>query len=522
MDIGWITAAPNDELPATDASRVAFSLEDADHASYAELYTLQNRYANGLRQLGVHAGDRVGVLLLNGVDYVALYFAIARLGAIAVRLNTRLGPDELTFVLGDSGARVLCLDASLADPVASIRAKIPVTEFVLFGEPAFPIDWARLSSELHHASSEEPEVERPQGPEPVMLMYTSGTTGPPKGVIWTHETTLGCITSQALELGMGPDTVAMATGPMYHAGSFEALLLPTLLRQGRGVITRSGGFDIARIVKIVASEGVTDLFLHPVMIYDLLRMQPAIDAGQLPSLRSIFTGGDPIMTWALQQIQERFPALELRQGYGLTEATQSTYLSHDACVRHPDSVGRPFPLKEVEVMEEDGTPAADGTIGEVLVRGAGVAAGYWQRPQETTASFDADGWLHTGDLGRIEDGLLFLAGRKKDLIRSGGENISPAEVEIVLTGHAEILDAAVVAIPDAKYLEVGCAVVVVAEQAVVSDEQIIAYCRAHLAGYKCPRHVVRVDTLPRNSGGKVLKAELRERYRSLGQEPLSR
>ncbi|MBS1862085.1 MAG: AMP-binding protein [Actinobacteria bacterium] len=516
MDVGWITAASEAQIPLGDRERIAFSLEGEERITYGGLAVLQNRYANALLELGVGRGDRVGVLMLNSLDYLALYFAIARIGAVAVRLNTRLTAAELRFALEDSETSVLCGHAELLRRIEPLRGELGVREYVAFGAAERPL-WARDGADFLRSSDAEPPVERPRGADPQVLMYTSGTTGFPKGAVWTHETTLGCLVAQALELRLDAATVMMTTGPLYHAGALEALLLPTLMRRGRAIATRSGGFEIERVVGVIAAEGVTDIMLYPFMLYDLMRL-PGIDAERLPSLRGIFTGGDAILTWALEAAQERFPEVQIRQGYGLTEATQSTFLDHEAGRRHPDSIGRPFPLKEVKVVDEQGDETAAEEPGEILIRGPGTTAGYWRRPQESAATY-ADGWLHTGDIGRVSDGLLFLAGRKKDMIRSGGENISPAEVEKALVAHPSIADAALVAVPDPKYLEVGCAVIVLAPAAAIDDAEVIAHCREHLAGYKCPKHVLRVEELPRNGSGKVLKHELRERCRPLGEEP---
>jgi fatty-acyl-CoA synthase len=520
MDVGWITAAPSAQIPVGDRDRVAFALERDEQVTYAELLTLQNRYANALLGLGVGPGDRVAILLFNSVDYVALYFAIARVGAIAVRLNTRLAAAELEFALTDSETSVLCLTPDFLAAVEEIRGRTGVRDHVLFGaEPGAVPAWAEDGAAFAVASAAEPAVPRPHGADPVMLMYTSGTTGFPKAAVWTHETALGCATSQALELRYDPSTVAMTTGPLYHAGAFEALLMPALLRQGRAIATRSGGFEIERVVEVAIAEGVTDLFVYPFMLYDLMRL-PGLDATRLPSLRCLFTGGDPIMTWALEAVQERFPGVEVKQGYGLTESTQATCLDHADGARHPDSIGRPFPLKEVEVVGADDEVLGENEVGEIRVRGLGTTRSYWRRPEASAETFSADGWLRTGDVGRVADGLLFLAGRKKDMIRSGGENISPAEVEKVLTKHPAIADAALVAVPNPQFLEVGCAVLVLEDGAELADEEVFAHCREHLARYKCPKHAVRVEELPRNASGKVLKAQLRERYRSLGEEPV--
>lgn len=519
MDVNWITAAPGTQIPTGDPDKVAFSLEREERTTYGGLAVLQNRYANALLELGVERGDRVGILLFNSLDYAALYFAIARIGAVAVRLNTRLTSEELRFALDDSEASVLCGSVELLERIEPVREHLSVREFIAFGAGERLL-WARDGGTFMGFPESEPPVERAQGPDPLMLMYTSGTTGFPKGTIWTHDTALGCLVAQALELRLDPSTVMMTTGPLYHAGAWEALLLPTLMRGGRAIATRSGGFDIERVVEVMAAESVSHIMVYPFMLYDLMRM-PGLDAERLPSLRCLFTGGDNILTWALEAAQERFPDVRVCQGYGLTEGTQSTFLDHEAGLRHPDSIGRPFPLKEVKVVGADGVETAPGEPGEILIRGPGTAATYWRRPEETEKTFGS-GWLRTGDVGRVEDDLLFLAGREKDMIRSGGENISPAEVERVLVSHPAIADAAVVAVPDPKFLEVGCAVIVLEDGVELSDADVTAHCRGELAGYKCPKHVTRLAELPRNSSGKVLKAQLRDRFRSLGQEPATR
>ncbi|MBS1889217.1 MAG: AMP-binding protein [Actinobacteria bacterium] len=516
MDVGWITAASEAQIPLGDSERTAFSLERQERITYGGLAVLQNRYANALLELGVERGDRVGILLLNSLDYLALYFATARIGAIAVRLNTRLTGEELRFALDDSETSVLCAHSELLRRIEPLRDRLSVRAYVAFGAAERPL-WAKDGADFLRNRDDEPPVARPEGSDPQVLMYTSGTTGFPKGAVWTHDTTLGCLVAQALELRLDSSTVMMTTGPLYHAGALEALLLPTLMRQGRAIATRTGGFEIERVVEVMAAEEVTDIMLYPFMLYDLMRL-PGLDAERLPSLRGIFTGGDAILSWALEAAQERFPEVEIRQGYGLTEGTQSTFLDHEAGLRHPDSIGRPFPLKEVKVVDEEGRESAEGESGEILVRGPGTTEGYWHRPEESVATFGS-GWLRTGDVGRVSGGLLFLAGRKKDMIRSGGENISPAEVEKTLVAHPLIADAAVVAVPDPKWLEVGCAVIVLGPGAELSDAEVIAHCREHLASYKCPKHVLRLDELPRNGSGKVLKTTLRERCRPLGQEP---
>lgn len=517
VDLGWITRSPRAQLPLGDPDARALSLEGEAHLTYGELADKEARLANGLLALGVRRGDRVGILMRNNAEYLPLHFAIARVGAISVRLNFRLTAPEIAFALKDSDCKVVCTEPSFVERLEQIGDEIPAETLVLLGEAESTLDLRPWDALLEHGS-EDPGVPIPAGGDPLMLMYTSGTTGFPKAAVWTHETAIGCAINQALEYGFGPETVAMSTGPLYHAGSFEVLVLPALLMHGRGVVMSSGQFDIRRVVEVASAGGVTDIMIFPFMLYDLLRLE-GVDIDRIPSLRRILTGGDPIAPWALEEAAKRFPGVDITQGYGLTESAQSTCLPGTLAGTHPRSIGRPFPLKEVKVVNEDGEDARPEEVGEIWIRGSGTTSEYWRRPEETAATYTEGGWLRTGDVGQVIDGLLFLAGRKKDMIRSGAENISPAEVEAALTTNPEIADAAVVAIPDARYTEVGCAVVVLADGVELDPEAFDAYARERLAAYKCPKRYVAVAELPRNASGKVLKAQLRDEFRHLGTEP---
>jgi fatty-acyl-CoA synthase len=517
VDLGWITRAPGAQLPLGDPDGRALSFETDAHLTYGELARRQSQLANGLIALGVRPGDRVGILMRNNAEYLPLHFAIARIGAISVRLNFRLTAPEIAFALQDSECKVVCTEPDFIERLELIGEAIPAETMILFGEAESALE-LRSSAELLEHGEDDPGVPIAAGSDPLMLMYTSGTTGFPKAAVWTHDTAIGCAISQALEFGFGPDTVAMTTGPLYHAAAFEVLLLPAMLMHGRGVYMSSGRFDIRRVVEVATANDVTDIMIFPFMLYDLLRLE-GVDLERMPSLRRILTGGDPIAPWALEEAAKRFPGVDITQGYGLTEATQSTCLPGSLAGTHPSSIGRPFPLKEVKVVNEDGEDAAPEEVGEIWIRGPGTTREYWRRPEETAATFTEDGWLRTGDVGQVKAGLLFLAGRKKDMIRSGAENISPAEVEAALTTHPDVADAAVIAIPDARFTEVGCALLVLAEGVELDPESFDAYARERLAAYKCPKRYVAVAELPRNASGKVLKAQLRDEYRHLGSAP---
>lgn len=518
MNTGILTEFVAQEWSSSEAQRPALSLEDQETWSYGELHEQASRYANGLAGLGVSRGDRVGVVMFNSLEYWAAYLAITRLGAIAVRVNFRLAPDELRYVLQDANCTVVCFHDSLCTVMDAIRDDVGAGAYVCFPyEGDVRPAWALGAEVLVNASGGEPVIEVPPSlDDPAMLMYTSGTTGRPKGVVWTHGNTLWFGAMQAMEWGYGPTTVAMTTGPLYHVGAFEDLLVPALMSRGHAVITRSGGFSIVRAAATLAKLGVTDALLYPFMLYDLLQ-EPDLAGISFDRLRRVVTGGSPIMAWAVKQLRERFPDVELTQTYGLTEGggITTSMPAGEGCERL-ESVGRPLPLTEVVVAGEDGEHLRLGEIGEVLVRSPGVSDRYWGKPEESAQTF-VNGWCKTGDLGRLErGGYLTITGRKKDMIKSGGENIYPIEIESVLAEHADIQEAAVIGVPDRKYVEAVCAVVVPKRGAGLTADIVTEFCRERLASYKKPRYVVCVDVLPKTPSGKIQKYLLREQFGSIG------
>lgn len=522
MDINWIVDSPFEPLPVGDPSTTALSIDGVEAMTYAQLRQQRNRYVHVLRGAGIEPGDRVGIMLLNSLDYVALYFAITRIGAIAVRLNFRLSPAELEYVLNDSGCKVVVLHASRAEQVTPIRDAVPTRRwFALpYGQDPVP-SWAS-EPDLPSASTDDSDLPRPAGRDPLMLMYTSGTTGRPKGVVWTHDNALWLAALQSVKWSYTPQTVAMTTGPLYHAGAFEDLLLPALFVHGTAVSMSSGGMSTERIVDTIERASVTHTLLYPFLLYGLLR-EDGVSASGLGSLRLVVTGGDPVLPWALTAFDEKFPGVELQQAYGLTEGgTMSTCLDHRDRFTHPDSVGRPMPLTQVRTVRDSGTEADADEVAEVWVRSPTVTAGYWNKPAETAETF-IDGWCRTGDLARITpDGFLVITGRAKDMIRSGGENVYPAEVEAVLATHPEVSAVAVVAVPDERYLEVGCAVVVGTEKGCdkeTVEQELRALAKEKLAGYKCPKHYVFEPELPVNASGKIQKHVLRAKFAALGSLP---
>ncbi len=529
MFTGTITRQLLQPARGGGGDRPALSLEDDRTWTYAQLAERADRYANGLLAQGVQRGDRVGMLLSNSLEYWALYLAITRIGAVAVRLNWRLAGEELRYALADSGTSVLCLHGRFAPTIAPVLPRTPVQTSIRFvldsdldgdpdGDAALP--GALPQSVLEQGDPGEPDVPDPQLSDPCMIMYTSGTTGYPKGALWTHDNTLWFGAMQAMYWHYDHTAVHLATTPMFHVSGFEDWVLPVLMSGGHAVVMRSAGLTVDRIVEVLRHHRVRDVFLLPAVIYQWMSW-PHLDEVELPDLRRVYTGGSPILGWAIDKIRDRFPQVRMEQAYGLTEGgAMTSVMDPERLDEHRTSVGRPLPMTEIKIVDpatsEELPPDGDG---ELWVRSPSVCGVYWGKPEATAETF-VDGWCRTGDLARITaDGYLYIIGRVKDMIISGGENIYPAEIENVLADHPAIQDSAVVAVPDARYDETPCAVVVLNEGATLTEDEVIAHCREHIAGYKRPRYVTFVDELPRNASGKILKRQLRDEYAHLGEAP---
>lgn len=513
MDISFFIRQCFGDAARFSPHNAAIAFDDGDFLSYENLARRANRYANALHELGVQPGDRVGILLYNCTEYWIAYFAITRIGAIAVRLNFRLAAEELEYAIDDSGATVLLANTDILHRIAHCRAALPVRNFIAFGDELPSPDWAMPWFHLESGMDRELPLPLPRPETPAMLMYTSGTTGRPKGALWSHGTTAWWTAMQVMEWGLTPRTVTMVTGPMYHIGALENYALPTLAVGGRVVVLRSRNFDIRQTLQIASRQQVTDILLFPSMIYQMLQ-EPEIDNIDLSRIRRVFSGGDPLLPSAIEQMRERFGWMDIVQVYGLTEGTPIVACSgpgqdHDA----PSTVGRAFPFAELSIRDDDGVPVSAGQAGEIWTSSPAIALGYWRKPEATATTF-VDGWCRTGDLGTIENGALRIVGRKKDMIRSGGENINPGEIENLLLQHPKIVEAAVVGIPDARFTEAVCAVVVLAQGQCLSEQDVIDHCVAGLAKYKKPRKVVFVKELPRTASQKIIKHELRRRFSS--------
>lgn len=513
MDVGYLVNRVEKNIQTIDSEKIALKFESNEAWTYGDLNHKANQYAHALRQMGVKKGDRVGILLYNCLEYFALYFAIAKLGAIAVRINFRLTSEEFMYILNDSGTEVLCLHSNIAERIAPIRDGVQVKEYLCLEKEGHSIpEWSKSWRKLEEGNGTGPVHTDIDKADPVMLMYTSGTTGSPKGALWSHENTLWFANMQILKWGLNAKTIGMSTGPLYHVGAMEDLVIPTLLAGGTIIVTQSGGFEIERIVNVIEKEQVTDCFLFPFMIYDLLN-HPTASAYKFSSLRQIYSGGDPVIPWAIEQLYAKYPHVGFVQVYGLTEGTPiaASLDSKDARTKG-HTVGKPMPFTEIKIVDDEENVLGFDHVGEICIKSPSVSMGYWRKEAETARTF-IDGWCHTGDLGYIDQhGYLAISGRKKDMIRSGGENIYPVEVEDVLMRHPAIRDVAIIGIPDPKFTESVCAVIVLTVGMTITKQEIEEFISEKLARYKKPKEIVFVDELPRTPSGKIQKYRLREQF----------
>jgi acyl-CoA synthetase (AMP-forming)/AMP-acid ligase II len=492
------------EHARTDPDRTA--IDDGRQVfTYGDLDRRSSQAAQALRAAGVRPQDRVALLDKNGVEFFDLLFGCSKLGAVDVTLNWRLTPPELAFVLEHSQARVLVVGEEFAPLVEQI---VPAGVTVVRGG-------AEYDGWLAAQPADDPAVAG-AGDDVVMQLYTSGTTGRPKGAMLTNDNVWSLVSQTAPVLDLGPSSQHLVVMPLFHIGG-SGLALMGLYAGCRTVLKRD--FVPADVIATLRGERITNALFVPAMLNVLTTVPGAADA-PYPDLRSIVYGASPITEDVLQRAMTTF-GCGFVQVYGLSETSGlvSTLSAqdHQPGPRRSQllrSAGRPYPWVEVQVvdvMTEQVLPP--GQVGEVWTRSPSVMKGYWRQPDATEEVMAADGWFRTGDAGYLdEQGYLYLTDRLKDMIVSGGENVYPAEVENVLAGHPAVADVSVIGVPDERWGETVKAVVVAAPGAELDPADLIRHARAALAGFKCPTSVDVVDVLPRNPSGKVLKRELRAPY----------
>ena len=503
--MSWLTVL---EHHAARSPTKPLAVLGADVVTYGGMLERSAILAAGFRDRGVGGGDVVGLLGYNSIEFLVTVFAANYLGAIAMPLNWRLAAPELRFILDHSGARVLVCDGELID--LANEATSGLSDLVRLGmSGASPDGWEPLPTVS--GGSGPPDRAPAHGDDVHRLMYTSGTTGRPKGVMITNANLAWKNYAHVAEFGLTGADLGLACGPLYHVGALD-LTTTSLIAVGATTILHRS-FDAERVVQEIEQSRVTTVWMAPSMVRSVLDL-PGIEERDLSSVRLLIGGGEKMPLPFIDRLQTAFPAAWFADAYGLTETVSGdTFLDSGATRSKAGSVGRPCQYLELDIWDERGASRPAGETGEVVLRGPKVFKGYWRDAEATRAAFEG-GWFHTGDIGlRDEDGYLYIVDRLKDMIVSGGENIASSELERVLYEHQAVVEAAVVGRPDERWGEVPVAYVVVGPPGAVTPESIIDHCRQQLARYKVPKAVTFVDALPRNPSGKVLKRELRERAR---------
>ena len=476
--------------------------------TYAEINARTNQTAHMLRGLGVRPGDRVAVLLMNGTACFESFFACAKIGAVAVPLNWRLVADELAYILADSGAKTLIFDSDFAEHAAILHAggQTAVDNWLQVAVKGAQETFARnYGAGRDGASADEPPL---QGfdDDNLFIMYTSGTTGRPKGVVHTHLSTFWVHLNVMSTQGFRVTDRYLTALPLFHIGGLAPFL--AMVHSGvTNVLMRS--FDPAGIWKLIAEEKITTTLAVPAMLNAMLQM-PAPDPKGYAQLRSIISGASPVPVVLMEHYRDI--GIEIHQVYGLTESGgPGCLISPQDAMERLGSTGKPFLHMQLRLIDGNGQDVPPNTPGEVLLYGSNMMKEYWNNPQATRETL-RDGWLHTGDVAVMDaDGFVTIQDRIKDMIISGGENVYPAEIENVVLGHPDIKECAVIAMPSERWGE-SPLVVAVRTNDSVDDAAILAHCDGKLARFKQPKGVVFIDAIPRNPSGKALKFELRERF----------
>ncbi len=477
--------------------------------TFAQLNTLANRLAWGLKSSGLRPGDRVAVMAQNCLEYPIVVYAAAKCGAVLVPINFRYNKAEVAYVVNNAEPQIIFCGPECAALVAEARAKFdsPVRAVVISGpEVEKGLSFSGL---MDGQSAAEPGVAVDPAAA-AMIMYTSGTTGFPKGVLYSHAAYLAGYAAMALEGDLRRDDVTMVPLPLFHNGGLNALLQPTLMLGGTALIMPKG-FDPDMILAAVGRHRVTLTMWVPTMLAMLVN-HPQARGFDLASLDKIWYGSSPISPAVLAAAQELFEA-RFYQWYGQTESGMNSVLRPEDHARRAHCTGREMFHCEMRIVDPEGGDVAPGEVGEIITAQWPVGMIGYHKMAEATRKTIREGWIHTEDLARVEGGGYFtVVDRMRDMIISGAENIYPKEIEDVLFAHPHIREAAVIGVPDEIYGEAVCAVVVVRPGQVLDEAEVVEFCAGRLAGYKKPRRVVFVDELPKNAAGKVTKSVLRKPF----------
>jgi fatty-acyl-CoA synthase len=482
--------------------------------TYREFDAVCNRLAAGLAAHGVSKGDRVAILARNSHAFAALRFALARLGAVLVPINFMLKADEAAYILRHAGARLLATDSGLAE-LAQAAAQDTRVERLLWlpaEEPSAPVAGMLSFDDLAACEAEPPTAEL-SGGDLAQIVYTSGTESLPKGAMLTHDAVLWQYVSCVVDASITSDDLALHALPLYHCAQLDVFFGPSVYVGASNVITPKPTPE--NLLPLIAQHRITSFFAPPTVWISLLR-SPLFDSTDLSSLRKGYYGASIMPVEVMKEILRRLPDLKLWNLYGQTEiAPLATMLGPDDQLRKPGSCGRAVLNVETRVVDDRMQDVAPGQVGEIVHRSPQLLSGYFHDDERTAAAFEG-GWFHSGDLATIDDeGYITVVDRKKDMIKTGGENVASREVEEAIYRLAGVSEVAVIGLPHPRWVEAVVAVVVPKAGAALDEAAVLAHCNAVLAGFKAPKRVVFAEALPKNPSGKLLKRSLRERHQTL-------
>ncbi|OGQ13845.1 MAG: hypothetical protein A2026_10020 [Deltaproteobacteria bacterium RBG_19FT_COMBO_46_12] len=479
-----------------------------DHPfTYQEINLRTNQLCHFLLERGVQKGDRVSVLLYNCHQYIEIFFALSKIGAILVPLNWRLAGPELEFIIKDSGAKMIIFEPEFEEIITSIRPHLNISngDFISVGSPC--PDWANdYEKTLVDYPVHEPNLKTSVGDEdPHILMYTSGTTGIPKGAILSHRKTFFNALNADIFYSLTSKDTMIVSRPMFHSGGLLVEAAPVLYKGGTLLLKKR--FRSHEILDAVQKYRVT-LFELPATLYQFILRECDLTQYDLSSIRCFFTGGERVPKAMLKEYYRK--GITISQIFGQTEASTITFLSPDDAVLKIGSVGLPVFHGEVRIVDKTGKEVSPGEVGEIIIKGPTLMSGYWKQP-ELTAETIRDGWLYTGDLARTdEEGYVYIIDREKDMYISGGENVYPAEIEKVLHTHPKIFDAGIVGVPDEKWGEVGKAFIILKPGETMNNGEAFEFLKGKVAKYKIPKYVEFIEELPKTASGKIQKFLLKE------------
>lgn len=480
-------------------------IEEDITLTFGETLTRVETLSGHLAAMGVSPGDRVALLLPNCIEFCIAYFAALRLGAIVVPLNNRLAPKEFTYIVNDCSPKTLVLGYQYWDTYQEFRDSLNDPPDLIYAGEA-PKEGAAFFSDLIAARSAAPASPDIAFDDPACIMYTSGTTGLPKGAVMSHRNIFANARNCGVHMGYRESDITLIVVPLFHVTGLNTQLVAFFYTGGTTVIMRS--YNTARMIELLAAHRVTTMITVPTM-YTLMLVNPALENADLSALRGLSYGGAPMALDTIKALYQRLN-VELFNAYGLTE-TSSLTTTMPPCdtLRKGASVGLPVSGAQVRVVDLDGNDLPADEVGELWVKGPNVITSYWNKPDATEKNL-GDGWLRTGDFARIdEEGFVYVVDRMKDMINRGGENIYCIEVESALLDHPKVLEAAVAPRPHSIFGEVAHAFVVPTPGSNPEEEELIAHCRKIIADYKVPVGITFLEELPRNPGGKVVKTVLR-------------